>query len=225
MIGHEAMEQLESGGMGAVDAICGLAFIGGAIALGWAAHRARLRPRWAGPAMHRRRARARRRDGRDGSGRGRRHHRRDDRLRPDAGDPRGEVVGAVAGRARRPAPAGRRVSRRRAVRCCERDRSRSRRRAAHRPGRRRRATPARRLPAAARASRAFRRSRRSWQAVAAAGRARHRCGRRTVRAASTPRTGPAHTSAVPGATSSSMYGSSACTTPVTRSVSPRSATR
>jgi hypothetical protein len=51
MIGHEAMHQLESGGMGIVNAICGLGFIGGAAALGWAAHRARLRPRWAGPSI------------------------------------------------------------------------------------------------------------------------------------------------------------------------------
>lgn len=50
-LGHEGMEQLESGGMGVVNAICGVAFLGGTIALGWAVHNARLRPRWAGPAI------------------------------------------------------------------------------------------------------------------------------------------------------------------------------
>jgi hypothetical protein len=51
MIGHHAMEELESGGMGLVDAVFGIAFLGGAVTLGWAAYRARLRPRWAGPAI------------------------------------------------------------------------------------------------------------------------------------------------------------------------------
>lgn len=50
-IGHEAMEHLESGGMGVVNALFGFAFLSGTIALGWAAHRARLRPRWAGPTI------------------------------------------------------------------------------------------------------------------------------------------------------------------------------
>ena len=50
-IGHEAMTELESGGMGVVNGICGLAFIGGTVALGWAVHRARLRPRWVGPSL------------------------------------------------------------------------------------------------------------------------------------------------------------------------------
>jgi len=51
MIGHEAMLDLESGGMGAVNAILGGAYLGGTIALGWAVNRARLRPRWAGPSI------------------------------------------------------------------------------------------------------------------------------------------------------------------------------
>lgn len=50
-IGHEAMEHLESGGMGVINAIFGFAFLSGTIALGWAAHRARLRPRWSGPTI------------------------------------------------------------------------------------------------------------------------------------------------------------------------------
>ena len=51
MIGHHAMEELESGGMGAVNAILGVAYLGGTIALGWAVTRAKLRPRWAGPSL------------------------------------------------------------------------------------------------------------------------------------------------------------------------------
>jgi hypothetical protein len=51
LIGHEAMTDLESGAMGAVNGILGGAFLGGAIALGWAVHRARLRPRGTGPAL------------------------------------------------------------------------------------------------------------------------------------------------------------------------------
>jgi hypothetical protein len=51
MIGHDAMRELESGGMGIVNALLGLAFLGGTIALGWAVNRARLRPRWTGPAL------------------------------------------------------------------------------------------------------------------------------------------------------------------------------
>ena len=51
IIGHEGMEELESGGMGLVNAVLGVAYLGGTIALGWAVGRARLRPRWAGPAL------------------------------------------------------------------------------------------------------------------------------------------------------------------------------
>jgi hypothetical protein len=51
LIGHAAMQELESGGLGAVNAIMGGAYLGGTIALGWALHRARLRPRWAGPSL------------------------------------------------------------------------------------------------------------------------------------------------------------------------------
>ena len=51
MVGHHAMEELESGGMGAVNGLLGSAYLGGTIALGWAVWRAQLRPRWAGPAL------------------------------------------------------------------------------------------------------------------------------------------------------------------------------
>ena len=51
MIGHEAMTELESGGFGAVNALLGSAYLGGALALGWAVRKAGLRPRWAGPAL------------------------------------------------------------------------------------------------------------------------------------------------------------------------------
>jgi hypothetical protein len=51
MIGHEAMTELESGGMAAVNGLFGSAYLGGTIALGWAIFRARLRPRWSGPAL------------------------------------------------------------------------------------------------------------------------------------------------------------------------------
>ena len=51
MIGHHAMEELESGGMGAVNGLLGVAYLGGTIALGWAVSRAKLRPRWAGPSL------------------------------------------------------------------------------------------------------------------------------------------------------------------------------
>ena len=51
MVGHEAMKQLESGGMGAVNALLGGFYLGGTIALGWAVHKAKLRPRWAGPSL------------------------------------------------------------------------------------------------------------------------------------------------------------------------------
>ena len=51
MIGHEAMQHLESGGMGAVNALLGGFYLGGTIALGWAVRKAKLRPRWAGPSL------------------------------------------------------------------------------------------------------------------------------------------------------------------------------
>ena len=51
MIGHQAMEELESGGMGTVNALLGTVYLGGTIALGWAVVSARLRPRGAGPAL------------------------------------------------------------------------------------------------------------------------------------------------------------------------------
>ena len=51
VIGHHGMEQLESGGMGAVNALLGVAYLAGTIALGWAVRRARLNPRWAGFAL------------------------------------------------------------------------------------------------------------------------------------------------------------------------------
>ena len=51
MIGHHHMEELESGGMGTVNALLGVAYLGGTIALGWALTRAKLRPRWTGPSL------------------------------------------------------------------------------------------------------------------------------------------------------------------------------
>ena len=51
MIGHEAMTELESGGMGAVNALLGGAYLGGTIALGWVVRRAKLRPRGAGTSL------------------------------------------------------------------------------------------------------------------------------------------------------------------------------
>jgi hypothetical protein len=51
MIGHAAMEELESGGMGVVNGLFGSAFLGGTLALGWAVRRARVRPRWTGPVL------------------------------------------------------------------------------------------------------------------------------------------------------------------------------
>ena len=51
MIGHDAMTELESGGMAAVNGLFGSAYLGGTIALGWAIYRARLRPRWTGPVL------------------------------------------------------------------------------------------------------------------------------------------------------------------------------
>ena len=51
MIGHHGMEELESGGLGAVNAVMGIAYLGGTISLGWALIDAKLRPRWAGPSL------------------------------------------------------------------------------------------------------------------------------------------------------------------------------
>ena len=51
MIGHHAMTELESGGMGAVNAILGVAYLGGTIALGWVVRRCKLRPRGAGTSL------------------------------------------------------------------------------------------------------------------------------------------------------------------------------
>jgi hypothetical protein len=51
MIGHEAMEHLEAGGMAVVDGIFGIAFLSGTLALGWAVYRAGVRPRWSGPTI------------------------------------------------------------------------------------------------------------------------------------------------------------------------------
>jgi hypothetical protein len=50
-IGTAAMEKLESGGMGIVDAVFGIAFLGGTLALGHALRKSGVRPRWAGPAL------------------------------------------------------------------------------------------------------------------------------------------------------------------------------
>jgi hypothetical protein len=50
-IGHEAMRDLESGAMGAVNGLLGSAYLGGTIALGWAIRRGALGPRWAGPSL------------------------------------------------------------------------------------------------------------------------------------------------------------------------------
>ena len=51
MIGHEAMTELESGGMGAVNALLGGFYLGGTIALGWVVRRCKLRPRGAGTSL------------------------------------------------------------------------------------------------------------------------------------------------------------------------------
>jgi hypothetical protein len=48
MVGHDAMKELESGGMAAINGLLGGFYLGGTIALGWAVSRARLRPRWTG---------------------------------------------------------------------------------------------------------------------------------------------------------------------------------
>ena len=50
-VGHEAMQALESGGMGVVNGIMGTAYLGGTIALGWAIRRAKVGPRWVGPSL------------------------------------------------------------------------------------------------------------------------------------------------------------------------------
>jgi hypothetical protein len=51
MVGHQAMEDLEAGGLGVLNGILGSAYLGGTIALGWTLRRAQLQPRWAGPAL------------------------------------------------------------------------------------------------------------------------------------------------------------------------------
>jgi hypothetical protein len=51
MVGHDAMKELESGGMAALNGLLGGCYLGGTIALGWAVRRARLRPRWTGYAL------------------------------------------------------------------------------------------------------------------------------------------------------------------------------
>ena len=51
MIGHAAMEELESGGLAVVNGLLGAAYLGGTIALGRAVSQAKLRPRWAGPSL------------------------------------------------------------------------------------------------------------------------------------------------------------------------------
>jgi hypothetical protein len=50
-IGHAAMEKLEEGGIGVVSGLFGIAFLGGGLALAWAARRARLTPAWASPLL------------------------------------------------------------------------------------------------------------------------------------------------------------------------------
>jgi hypothetical protein len=50
-VGNAAMDELASGGMGIVDAVFGVAFLGGSLALGYALRQAGIRPRWAGPAL------------------------------------------------------------------------------------------------------------------------------------------------------------------------------
>jgi hypothetical protein len=51
MIGHQAMEELESGGMAVANGLLGAAYLGGTTALGWAVSKAKLQPRWAGPSL------------------------------------------------------------------------------------------------------------------------------------------------------------------------------
>ncbi len=81
MIGHEAMTELESGGMGAVNAILGVAYLGGTIALGWVVRRVQAAPARGRDVPDRQRGRAARNDDRHGSRRRRRDHRFDDDLR------------------------------------------------------------------------------------------------------------------------------------------------
>ncbi len=47
-IGFEAMEDLAAGGMGAIDAVFGVAYLGGTLSLGWAIRRAGIGPRHLG---------------------------------------------------------------------------------------------------------------------------------------------------------------------------------
>jgi hypothetical protein len=46
-VGHQAMTELEGGGMGVVNGMFGVGFLGGALALAWAVRKARVGPRWA----------------------------------------------------------------------------------------------------------------------------------------------------------------------------------
>lgn len=50
-IGFDAMQDLASGGMGVIDGVFGVAYIGGTLALGWAVRRAGIGPRWIGHAI------------------------------------------------------------------------------------------------------------------------------------------------------------------------------
>ncbi len=95
MIGHHAMTELESGGMGLVNAILGVAYLGGTIALGWVVRRCKLRPRGAGTSLIVERGRVARNDDRDGPRRRRGRHRVDDDLRH-------RPVGARRPKTRRP---------------------------------------------------------------------------------------------------------------------------
>jgi hypothetical protein len=50
-IGHAAMEKLEEGSLGVVSGLFAVAFLGGGLALAWAARQARLAPGWASPML------------------------------------------------------------------------------------------------------------------------------------------------------------------------------
>lgn len=50
-VGHATMEKLEEGNLGVVSGLFAVAFLGGALALAWAARRARLAPAWASPVL------------------------------------------------------------------------------------------------------------------------------------------------------------------------------
>lgn len=50
-IGNTAMDDLASGGMGVVDAVFGVAFLGGSLCLGWALRKSGLRPVWLGTSL------------------------------------------------------------------------------------------------------------------------------------------------------------------------------